>query len=133
MGFRCARSAGQSLAVAFSTSLQTGNRNDSGPVFKGSSIAPGGETPARDVSEHQADSGRRRLRVECALRAGFPKALRNHTDSLSPPQRPHRPATSPAKKETCSQSRQNLAVFDNKQSLTTVSIEIRLPSTHRIR
>jgi AraC-like DNA-binding protein len=34
MGFRCARSAGQSLAVAFSTSLQTGNRNDSGQYLK---------------------------------------------------------------------------------------------------
>ncbi len=131
MGFRCARSAGQSLAFALSTSLQTGNRNDAGAVSKGSSGPEGGETPAHNVSDDQADTRTRKLRFECSLRARFSEALRNDTNSLSPPQWPHCTAASPSKKETFSQSGQNLAVFDNKQSLTTLCIKLRLPSTHR--
>ena len=84
MGYFRARHTRESLAIALSTSLQTGNGNESGAVSQGHAAEPGGEDVAHHVSEYQADLEAGWDRVKRSFCARFPAEVRNHTDGLPP-------------------------------------------------
>ena len=84
-------------------------------------------------SADQADTKTGWVGFECPLCARLPKALRNDTHCLSPDHWPQRQTTPATKKETFSRSRQNLAVFDNKQSLTALTRDHRFHLPHQSR
>lgn len=124
MGHRDTRGARQPLAVALPSSLQTGNRIEPRSIPEGSSYAQGRLDAAHHVSNRQADFEAGRSGVKRTLRARFPQAAWNDADGLSPGVLAREEV---AEKENHSHFRQKLAVFDKKQSLTTICDEIRLP------
>ena len=83
MGYFRARRARQSLAIALSTSLQTGNGDESGAVSQRYSTEPGGEDVAHDVSVSETDREEGGTGFEQSLRARLQKDPRHDPDRLS--------------------------------------------------